>query len=123
MKGKFQGLEYESGLEKKFLEWCYKLGVRVARCNSWVPYIDADGISHRYNPDFVLVDYDYVVEIKGLWALRENHAHVREKYHAAYKQFSGRYSLLTEKELRSDFVGIMMRDLYNAKHAPAHSRR
>lgn len=109
---KSTGIEYQSGLEKKFLDQCYMLGIRVARCKDIVPYIDASGKWHRYEPDFVLTDFGVVVEIKGLWAVRSNHANVREKFEAARARFgANRFVMMTEKELRSDYVAKLHRSL------------
>ena len=105
------GLVYHSGLEKRFLDQCYMLGIKVDRCKDIVPYTDASGKWHRYEPDFVLVDFGVVVEIKGLWAVRSNHANVREKFEAARARFGGRYVMMTEKELRSDYVARLHRSL------------
>lgn len=104
---------YESGLEKKFLDQCYMLGVKVDRCKVVVPYQDATGKWCRYEPDFVLLDYDYVVEIKGAWAFKDNHANVREKFFAAQRHFNGRYTLFTEKELKGSFVADLITRLHN----------
>lgn len=98
------GVAYESGHEKKFLEQCFLQGIKVERCTVRVPYIDSAGKARHYEPDFYWPKFDYVIEIKGAWALKSNHAYVKEKLLAAMKHFKGRYTLLTEKELREGFV-------------------
>lgn len=98
------GIRYESGFEKKFLDQCYLRGIKVVRCPSRVPYRDADGHPHHFEPDFLLPDFDFVVEIKGIWALRDNHGNVKEKYHAAMAYFNGRFAMMTERELKSDYL-------------------
>lgn len=109
---KSTGIEYHSGLEKKFLDQCYMMGIKVARCKDTVPYIDASGKWHRYEPDFVLADFGVVVEIKGLWAVRSNHANVREKFEAARARFgANRFVMMTEKELKSDYLARLYRTL------------
>lgn len=113
MRGSYNGIQFESGYEKKFLEQCRQLGIRVERCKVGVAYQDAQGKWHRYEPDFYWPEVDYVVEIKGTWAFRENHGNVREKFAAATVQFKGRYTIVTEKELRSDFVIRLYRTLIN----------
>lgn len=105
------GIRYESGFEKKFLDQCYLQGIRVTRCTVVVPYRDSTGKSHTYEPDFFWPDFNYVIEIKGSWALRDNHGFVREKFFAAKAQFNGRYTLITEKELKTDYVATLRRDL------------
>lgn len=105
------GIGYESGLEKRFLDQCYAQGIKVERCKTTVPYQDDTGKWRTYSPDFRLVDFDVVVEVKGMWAVRSNHAYVNEKYHAAKAKFKGRYVLITEKELRSDYVARLHREL------------
>ena len=113
-KGKHRSTEiaYESGLEKRFLDQCYLQGIKVRRCVDTVPYQDADGKWHRYEPDFVLTDFGVVVEVKGMWAVKINHANVKEKFHAARKKFGeNRYVMVTEKELRSDYVARLHKAL------------
>lgn len=106
------GLVYHSSLEKRFLDQCYMLGIKVDRCKDIVPYTDASGKWHRYEPDFVLVDFGVVVEIKGLWAVRSNHANVREKFEAARARFGAhRFVMMTEKELKSDYLARLYRNL------------
>ena len=112
---KRSGVKYDSGFEKKFLEQCYMLGVETVRSKARVPYKDADGKWHHYEPDFYWPAYDYTIEIKGSWAFKSNHANVKEKFHAAFAFFNGRYTLFTEKELRGDYVAKLFAELHNAK--------
>lgn len=102
---------FESGFEKKFLDQCYMQGIKVQRCEEKVPYLDSSGKLHHYVPDFYLPDFDYVVEIKGSWAFQDNHGHVKEKFFAAQRFFKGRYTLITEKELKGDFVARLHKEL------------
>lgn len=111
MRGNYNGIPFESGYEKKFLEQCRQLGIKVRRCTAQVSYQDATGKWHSYNPDFYWPDVDYVVEVKGTWALKTNHGFVKEKFEAATKFFSGRYTIVTEKELKTDFVIRLYRGL------------
>jgi hypothetical protein len=112
MKGSFRGVGFESGFEKRFLEQCYMLGVRTVRSPASVAYQDASGKWHSYKPDFYWPEYDYTVEIKGVWAFRENHGNVKEKYAAALKHFKGRYTIITERELKTDFVARLRASLH-----------
>lgn len=105
------GVAFESGHEKKFIEQCFLQGIQVQRCTVRVPYIDSDGKLRHYEPDFYWPKFDYVIEIKGSWALRTNHAYVKEKFFAAQKFFNGRYTMITEKELRVGFVADLHRRL------------
>jgi hypothetical protein len=105
------GVRFESGFEKQFIDQCYMQGIKVARCTVVVPYVDSEGKVRSYEPDFVWTDFDYVIEIKGAWALRTNHAWVREKFLAAQKHFHGRYTLFTERELRRGYVADLHRRL------------
>lgn len=115
MHGSFRGVRFESGFEKRFLEQCYMLGVRVKRCPDQVRYQDAAGKWHTYSPDFSLPDLEYTVEVKGTWAFRTNHGNVKEKYLAAMKHFGGRYTIVTERELRSDFVAKLVASLVKGR--------
>lgn len=118
MKGTHKTLriEFDSGLEKRFLDQCYMQGIKVERCRKLVPYRDSDGKAHTYEPDFYLPDFDFVVEIKGSWAFKTNHANVREKFYAAMEFFGGKYTLITEKELKGDFVAGLHKVLTDGRH-------
>lgn len=105
------GIRYESGFEKQFLEQCFLQGIKVVRCEVTVPYKDSTGKWRTYEPDFSWPDFNYVIEIKGAWAMRTNHAWCQEKFLAAQVHFNGRYTLLTEKELRQGFVADLHRRL------------
>lgn len=105
------GVKFESGFEKQFLEQCFLQGIKVARCKVTVPYQDPTGKWRFYEPDFTWPDFDYVIEIKGSWAMRINHAWCKEKFLAAHTHFKGRYTLFTEKELRRGFVADLHRRL------------
>jgi hypothetical protein len=111
MKGTFRGIAFESGYEKKFLEQCYMLGIRVVRSPASVAYQDSTGKWHSYKPDFLWPDHSYTVEVKGTWAFRDNHGNVKEKYVAAVKHFQGRYTIVTERELKSGFVAKLYASL------------
>lgn len=111
MRGKFRGVQFDSGFERKFLDQCYRAGVRVERSKERVPYADASGKWHAYEPDFYLPDLDYTVEVKGTWAFRTNHGNVKEKYVAAVRHFKGRYTIVTERELKGDFVARLVSQL------------
>ncbi|AAX84916.1 possible NADH dehydrogenase subunit [Xanthomonas phage Xp15] len=112
MHGRSNGIGFESGFEKKFLLQCYQLGIKVERSLEQVAYQDSKGIWHRYNPDFYWPDVNFTVEIKGSWAFRDNHGNVKEKFYAAMVYFKNRYTLITEKELRSDYVAKLYRSLH-----------
>lgn len=107
------GVVFDSGFEKKFLDQCWLQGIKVRRCPAKVPYLDATGKAHHFEPDFELVDFGYVVEVKGAWAFRENHGNVREKYFAASRYFKGRFTMVTERELKGDFVAKLHAELVN----------
>lgn len=107
------GLRFESGLEKRFLDQCYMLGIKARRCTDAVPYKGSDDKWHTYLPDFELMDYRWIVEVKGMWAVRRNHAHVREKFQAAMTKYGGRYSIMTEVELRNGFLSRLYARLAN----------
>ena len=117
MEGQHKSLKvrFESGLEKRFLDQCYMLGIKVERCDIIVPYKDSTGKWHQYHPDFNLPEYRYVVEIKGSWAFRDNHGFVAEKFRAAMVKFDGRYTIITEKELKTDFVSKLIKSLLEEK--------
>lgn len=110
-KGEFDGVHFDSGLEKKFLDRCHRSGVKAVRSKVRVPYQDSTGKWHHYEPDFYLPDFDFTVEIKGMWAFKRNHAHVAEKVNAATQFFKGRFTVMTEWELKSDYPERVFRAL------------
>lgn len=114
MKGlhKETRVRYDSGFEKKFLDQCWLQGIKVTRCPDKVPYKDTEGKWRTFEPDFLLPDFEYVVEVKGAWAFKTNHGYVKEKYFAATKHYKGRFTMVTEKELRGDFVAKLHRELF-----------
>lgn len=101
---KSTGLRFESGLEKRFLDQSYMLGIKVRRCTDTVPYKGSDEKWHTYLPDFELSDFRWIIEVKGKWAVCRNHAHVREKFQAAMTKYNGRYSIMTEVELKNGYL-------------------
>jgi hypothetical protein len=111
MKGTIHGVDFDSGFEKKFIRHCRQLGVRVERSKARVRYQDALGKWHVYSPDFYWPEVDFTIEVKGTWAFKDNHGHVKEKYEAAMALLEGRYTIVTEKELKGDFCARLFREL------------
>jgi len=109
-------IPYESSLEKKFLDQCYLQGIRVSRCTDRIPFVDHKNHWHTYNPDFKLLDFDYAIEIKGAWAFKTNHGFVEEKYYAARRFFGGRYTIMTEKEIKDGFLSRLHAELVKIKN-------
>lgn len=111
-KGSLHGLGFESGFEKKFIRICRQLGIRLERSKHEIRYQEGNPAKwHTYYPDFYWPDVDFVVEIKGTWAFKTNHGFIREKYAAAMVKLNGRYTVLTEKELTSEFILRMYKAL------------
>lgn len=105
------GCAFESGFEKKFLDQCYMQGIKVTRCPITVPYVDSEGKARTFVPDFYWPRFRYVVEIKGSWAVRSNHAWVAEKTKAAQLLLPGRFSMMTEHDLKAGAVARLHRGL------------
>jgi Phage endonuclease I len=114
MKGTLHGIDFESGHEKKFIRICRQLGIRLTRCEMKIPYC-AEGRWHTYSPDFSWPAVNYVIEVKGSWAFKDNHGFVREKYTYAMKELKGRYALISEKELTSEFVMGMYKAILSGR--------
>lgn len=112
MHGVYNGIHFDSGFEKRFLEQCRQLGIKVTRSPDQVKYQDPSGKWHVYFPDFLWPDYKHTIEIKGTWAIRINHGFVKEKTAAALLHFKGRYTIFSEKDLKSSAV----QDLYRKLH-------
>lgn len=109
-KGSSNGIPFESGLEKKFIRICRQLGIKLERSRYKIGYKES-GRLRKYYPDFYWPDVDFTVEIKGAWAFKSNSGFVREKYAASMVALAGRYTLLTEKELNSEFIIRLYRAL------------
>jgi hypothetical protein len=59
-------VHYQSGYERKFMEWLDSREIKWNKCRERFPYTASDGKKHTYNPDFYLPDSDLYVEIKGM---------------------------------------------------------
>lgn len=67
VNGYFEGMHYRSSYEKLFLEFCREYRVTLASAESKdfeVKYVDSEGVTRSYFPDFYLPDFNIVVEIK-----------------------------------------------------------
>lgn len=64
-KIKYKEFLLDSLWEKKFLERCDELQIKYEKCESPFIWIDTDGISRKYYPDFYLPDFNKIIEIKS----------------------------------------------------------
>ena len=118
-KGVYRGVPFDSRLERKFLDLCYRHGVRVVRSTLRIPYLDGNGVPRTYLPDFYLPDFKHTVEVKGEWAIRIDHAWVSAKSLAALKLLGeDNYSVVTEVTIKGRGVSHLFRRL----HEKANSR-
>lgn len=63
-------VHYQSSYEKKFMKWLDDNKFNWQKCKEKFPYVDSEGKTRNYNPDFYLPDYDLYVEVKGM--IRKN---------------------------------------------------
>lgn len=59
-------VHYQSGYERKFMEWMDVHQIDWIKCKERFPYIAGDGKVHKYNPDFYLPSHKLYVEVKGM---------------------------------------------------------
>lgn len=59
-------VHYQSGYEKKFMEWLDSKKIPWEKCRERFLYTALDGKEHRYNPDFYLPEPKLYVEVKGM---------------------------------------------------------
>jgi len=65
LKGKYNGIYYDSALELSFILWCENSNIRIKRYDEPpIKYIDENGIERLYFPDYI-IKKDTIVEIKG----------------------------------------------------------
>lgn len=98
LKGVYKNIYYDSGLELSFIIWCLKENIKIKRYDkNPIDYIDENGVSRKYYPDFIINEND-VVEIKGsgLW-YRKNYQRNILKIEAAKNKFDN-YIVLFDKD-------------------------
>lgn len=64
-------VHYQSGYERRFMEYLDSKNFNWIRCKERFPYFDEQGKQHTYNPDFYLPDYNLYVEVKGMIRMRD----------------------------------------------------
>lgn len=73
IRSEYKGYWMDSGAERKFAELLDDNNIRWKKnTTEYFKYKDLSGKSRKYYPDFYLCDYDYWVEIKGLYYLNDN---------------------------------------------------
>jgi hypothetical protein len=59
----FDGKSFQGKWELYFYQWCLRNNVKVDKCNEWFEY-EWNG-TRKYFPDFILLDHECYVEVKG----------------------------------------------------------
>ena len=73
IRSKYKGYWMDSGAERKFAEILDTHNIRwIKNTTEYFQYRDLSGKMRKYYPDFHLPDYDYWVEIKGVYYLNDN---------------------------------------------------
>ena len=73
IRSEYKGYWMDSGAERRFAELLDNNNIRWKKnTTEYFKYKDLSGKSRKYYPDFYLTDYDYWVEIKGLYYLNDN---------------------------------------------------
>jgi hypothetical protein len=73
IRSEYKGYWMDSGAELKFAELLDTNNIRwIKNTTKYFRYKDLTGKTRKYYPDFYLPDYDYWVEIKGLYYLNDN---------------------------------------------------
>lgn len=66
-------VHWQSGYERKFMEWLDSQGISFQRCKERFPYTAEDGKKHSYNPDFYLPEPQLYIEVKGMVRMNDPH--------------------------------------------------
>lgn len=73
IRSEYKGYWMDSGSERTFAELMDLNSIKwIKNTTKCFDYRDITGKARKYYPDFYLPDYDYWVEIKGLYYLNEN---------------------------------------------------
>lgn len=73
IRSEYKGYWMDSGSEREFAELMDANNIKWHKnTTKSFPYTDRSGKSRKYIPDFYLPDYDYWVEVKGLYYINEN---------------------------------------------------
>lgn len=113
LKGIYEEIYYDSGLELSFIIWCKHKNIFIKRYNkNPIEYTDENNKIRKYYPDFIINNND-VVEIKGsgLW-YRKNFERNALKISAAKKEFSSFIVLFDKDEPVKKFYK-MARKIHN----------
>lgn len=95
-----QRLYYRSSYERRFIEWCFNNQRDVRACLHLVPYVDENGVTRQYVPDFLVGNI--MIEVKPE-ALRTRFRNpLKEAAGTAFCQNLGLvYLVVTERMLRN----------------------
>jgi len=95
-QGYYKGFYCRSSYEKLFVDFCeeYNIELLSAENNNYAVKYESDGKIRTYFPDFYLVNFDLVVEIKPISMY--NHGDNLTKFVEAKKKY--RFEVLTEEE-------------------------
>jgi len=95
-QGYYKGFYCRSSYEKLFVDFCeqYDIELVSAENNEYAIKYESDGKIRTYFPDFYLVNFDLVIEIKPITMY--NYGDNEIKFNAAKKKY--RFEVLTEEE-------------------------
>ena len=84
----YDGLSFQGKWELYFYQWCKRNDVKIEKCNEWFEY-EWNGI-RKYFPDFILLDYEVYVEVKG---------YKTERDAAKWNQFKKKLLIVDKKDI------------------------
>lgn len=91
----YNGILLDSSWEVELAKRLDELNIRWSRPNP-IPWVDNDGITHNYFPDFYLEDYNLYLDPKNPQAVRSQ----KEKLECLFKQYNNIVILYTLKQCK-----------------------
>jgi len=88
--------------ELAYAEYLDNNGIRFKSHFGKIPYVDDEGVSHNYYPDFYLIDTNEYVDVKATYWL----ARQKRKFELLKEQSTEKILILTENELTKKGVMI-----------------
>ena len=93
----FDGKSFQGKWELYFYQWCLRNNIKIDKCNEWFEY-DWNG-TRKYFPDFILLDHECYVEVKGYKTDRDE---------AKWSQFKKKLLIVEKNDIPK-----LLNDTYN----------
>jgi transcription elongation factor Elf1 len=103
-------ITYQSQLEKKFIDECENIGIKVLNGNL-IKYVH-NNVNHTYRIDFYLPDFNYLIEIKGnhIWHRNQIKTGIWKSKQTSAEKFAKKnnntYKLLFQEDIEN-FINLL----------------